>query len=42
MLLKFFVVLTCICFWIELVWGLFRRGARHSARRRRHHHHSDS
>ncbi|MDA0323231.1 MAG: hypothetical protein O2923_11030 [Verrucomicrobia bacterium] len=38
MLLKFFVVLTCVCFWIELAWGIFTRASRHSGRHRHHHH----
>jgi hypothetical protein len=44
MLLKFFVVLTCVCFWIELAWGIFTRALRRSdsgRHRQRHDSHED-
>ena len=29
LLVKFFVVITCVCFWIDLFLGMVRRGRRH-------------
>jgi hypothetical protein len=35
MLLKFFVVITCVSFWVELVISMWKRARRH----RMHHSH---